>query len=52
MEEQIQNIENQLGFITLEISLAENEADRLSLEDKYKEQIEMLSMQLEQLKNN
>lgn len=52
MEEQIKNIENQLGFITLEISLAEDEASRLSLEDKYKEEIEVLSIQLEQLKNN
>lgn len=52
MEEQIQNIENQLGFITFDINQAENEADRLSLEDKYKEEIEMLSNQLEQLKNN
>lgn len=52
MEEQIQNIENQLGFITLEINSAEDVTSRISLEDKYKQEIETLSNQLEQLKNN
>lgn len=52
MEEQIQNIENQLGYITVEIENAENIEARQSLEDRYNNEIEMLVNQLEQLKNN
>jgi hypothetical protein len=52
MEEQINNIENQLGFINFEINSAETEEARISLEDRYKVEIESLVNQLEQLKNN
>lgn len=52
MEEQIQNIENRLGFITLEINSAETEQDRQSIEDRYSNEIQNLVQQLEQLKNN
>ena len=52
MEEQIQQIENQLGFITLEINSAETEQERQSIEDRYSNEIQNLVQQLEQLKNN
>jgi len=52
MEEQINNIENQLGFINFEINSAETVEDRQSLEDRYRVEIENLVNQLEQLKNN
>lgn len=52
MEEQINNIEQQLGFITFTINEAQDVESRKSLEDKYNQEIEMLSNQLEQLKNN
>jgi hypothetical protein len=52
MEEQIQNIENQLGFINLEINSAETEQERQALEDTYSNEIESLVQQLEQLKNS
>ena len=52
MEEQIQNIENHLGFINLEINSAETEQDRKSIEDRYSNEIINLIQQLEQLKNN
>ena len=52
MEEQIQNIEDQLGFINMEINSAETEQDRQSIEDRYSNEIQNLVQQLEQLKNN
>ena len=52
MEEQILNLENRIGAITFEIGQAENEPTRISLEDKYKEEVESLTRQIEQLKNN
>lgn len=52
MEEQIQNIEDQLGFINMEINSAETEQERQALEDTYKVEVESLVQQLEQLKNN
>jgi hypothetical protein len=52
MEEQIQQIENQLGFITLEINSAETEQERQSIEDRYSNEVINLVQQLEQLKNN
>lgn len=52
MEEQIQHIENQLGFINLEINSAQTEQERQSIEDRYNDEIINLVNQLEQLKNN
>lgn len=52
MEDQIQSIENELGYITMDINSAANEEERKSLEDKYNQQITSLVNQLEQLKNN
>jgi len=52
MEEQINNIENQLGFINFTINSAETVEARQSLEDRYRVEVENLVNQLEQLKNN
>ena len=52
MEEQIQNIESQLGFINMEINSAQSEQERKSIEDRYSNEVENLVNQLEQLKNN
>ena len=49
MEEQIQNIENQLGFINMEINSAQSEQERKSIEDRYSNEVENLVNQLEHL---
>jgi hypothetical protein len=50
--EELQNLENQLGFITFNINQAETMEERASLEDIYSSEIESIVNRIENLKQN